>query len=464
MSDTAASRRREILLETVRKLLLRGAQANVSNLLRRVRPVDVAGLMHQLDASEQLALFRLLRKDYPDAAGEVLTEMATPHRHALLASLAPEEIAAVLGLLPVDDAVFVVDALPESLREEVVSLVDLRDLRDVQTHLAYRADTAGRIMDPDFFSLPEGVTVREAIAAIQEQADVEIVYYLYVVDDEGHLVGVTSLRQLLLSAPDKRLAEIMTRALIKVHVDTDQEEVAQLAARYNLLAIPVTDDGNHLVGIVTVDDIVDVVKEEATEDLLRMAGTSEEELLYERHPLRIARYRLPALLVATVLLLATGLLLARFQAGLVELLSLLAFVPVIRGLGGAIGAQTSTVAVRRLVSGRYADGDRGVGAFVLGQAGVGAILGAGCALLLGALAALLERSPLFGLVVGLALFLALTVAAVLGALLPPLLRRLGVDPVVASGPLLGAATDISGILIYFGLATWLAGHLAGGGR
>ena len=214
----------------------------------------------------------------------------------------------------------------------------------------------------------------------------------------------------------------------------------------------------------SVDDIVDVVKEEATEDLLRMAGTSEEELLYERHPLRIARYRLPALLVATVLLLATGLLLARFQAGLVELLSLLAFVPVIMGLGGAIGAQTSTVAVRRLVSGRYADGDRGVGAFVLGQAGVGAILGAGCALLLGALAALLERSPLFGLVVGLALFLALTVAAVLGALLPPLLRRLGVDPVVASGPLLGAATDISGILIYFGLATWLAGHLAGGGR
>jgi len=463
MTGSAASRRQEVLLETLRKLLLRGARANISNLLGRVRPVDMAGLMHLLDGTEQLQLFRILSADFPDGAGEVLTEMEPTHRHALLEQLTPEEIAAVLERVPVDDAVYVVDALPESLREEVVSLVDLRDLREVQTHLAYRADTAGRIMDTELFSLAEGVTVREAIAAIQEQRDVEIIYYLYVVDDDGHLVGVTSLRQLLLSPPDRRLGEIMTRAMIKVDTETDQEEVAQLAARYDLLAIPVTDDGNHLVGIVTVDDIVDVVKEEANEDLLRMAGTSEDELLYESSPLRIARYRLPSLLAATVLLVAGGLLLARFQAGLLELVGLLAFVPVIMGLGGAIGGQSSTVAVRSLASGRLGGGARGVGAFVLSQAGVGAILGAACAVLLGALAALLEGNPVFGVVVGLALFLALTVAAVVGALLPPLLRRAGVDPVVASGPLLGAVTDITGILIYFGLALWLARHLAGGG-
>lgn len=454
-------RRSEVLVETLRKFLQRGARANISKLLGRIRPADVAGILRSLAADDQLEVFRVLTRDFPEGAGEALTEMEPAQRLALLERLEAEEIAAVLERLAVDDAVFLVESLPEELHDRVLSLVDLRDLTDVQTHLAYRDDTAGRIMSLEYFALPESSTAREAIAAIQEQSDAEMIFYLYVVDAEGHLVGVTSLRQLLLSSPDRTLSSFMTRATIKVHTDTDQEEVAQLAARYDLLAIPVTDDGNHLVGIVTVDDIVDVVKEEATEDLMKMAGTSEEELLYERRSLRIARLRLPSILVSMVGLLVTGLLLQYYQVELGRALFLLAFVPVVMGLGGSIGGQASTVTVRGLASGRIGKEDRPIRTFLGQQLKVGAILGAACAGLVGLAAAALTASPVAGATVGGAVFVALLVAALTGAIVPLTFQKLGIDPAVASGPLLSTVTDITGILIYYGLAAWLLVHLGG---
>lgn len=454
-------RRSEVLVETLRKFLQRDARANISKLLGRIRPADVAGLLRSLGRDEQLEVFRILTHDFPEGAGEALTEMEPPQRLALLERLEAEEIAAVLERLAVDDAVFLVESLPEELHVKVLSLVDLRNLTDVQTHLAYRDDTAGRIMSLEYFALPETATAREAIAAIQEQSDAEMIFYLYVVDGEGHLVGVTSLRQLLLSSPDRTLSSFMTRATIKVHTDTDQEEVAQLAARYDLLAIPVTDDGNHLVGIVTVDDIVDVVKEEATEDLLKMAGTSEEELLYERRSLRIARLRLPSVLVSMVGLLVTGLLLQNFQAEMGKALFLLAFVPVVMGLGGSIGGQASTVTVRGLASGRIGRDDRPIRTFLGQQLRVGAILGAACAALVGVAAGAMTANVGAGLTVGAAVFVALVVAAIAGAVVPLSFQKLGIDPAVASGPLLSTVTDITGILIYYGLAAWLLLRLGG---
>ncbi len=264
----------------------------------------------------------------------------------------------------------------------------------MQTHLAYREGSAGRIMDPEFFAQAEGETVQAAIAAIQQKRDLEMIFYLYVVDRDAHLVGVTSLRQLLLSRPAQTLGEIMQKSLIKVHVDTDQEEVAAQAARYDLLAVPVVDDQNRLVGIVTVDDIIDVVKEEATEDLFKLAGSSDERAAL-RGALAAGRRPSPAVAAGEHRRPArrSGLLLQYFQLQFQDALFLLAFVPVIMGLGGSIGSQTSTVAVRGLATGRLEAGEGRFGAFVVRQLRVAVLLGLACGLLVGVAGAGLLAEP-----------------------------------------------------------------------
>ncbi len=458
--ETPSDRRQEVLRETLARFLARGAHADVTRLLGRVRPEDVAAVLERFDAGERIEIFRLLLSHFPDSAGDVLTGMDPARRLELLEELTPEQIAGLLERIPVDDAVFVVESLPPALHDQIVELVDLRELTGVQEQLGYPERSAGRLMDTDLFALPETVTVRDAIAAIQEMRDVEMIFYLYVVDRDRHLIGVTSLRQLLLSRPETTLDAIMQKSVIKVHVETDQEEVARQASRYDLLAIPVVDDHNRLVGIVTVDDIIDVVQEEAADDMLRMAGTSEDELLYEGRVLAVARLRLPSLLVSLAGLLVTGMLLAAFQTRFVDALFLLAFVPAIMGLPGSVGGQASAVALRDLAAGGLAAGSGGVAAFIGRQFKVAAVLGLACGALAAVAALALQRNVQFGLAVGAALLVAMPLAALVGAATPPLLARLNLDPAVASGPLLAAVHDIVGILAYFSVASLLLRHLA----
>jgi magnesium transporter len=453
-------KRKELIAETLAKFLDRGARANISKLLGRVRPEDVALLLADLPLDRQLELFQILTEEYADSAGEVLTALEPATRLALLEQLTPEQIAAVLERLPVDDAVFVVESLPAELHERVLELVDLKDLAGVRTQLAYPESSAGRLMDTEFFALPESETVRAAIAAIQEKRDVEMIFYLYVVDRDGHLVGVTSLRQLLLSKPDQTLGDIMQRSVIRTRVDDDQSEVAELAARYDLLAIPVVDDQNRMAGIVTVDDIIDVVKEEAAEDLLRVAGTSDREILYGERTLKVAGLRLRSLIVSLAGLLVTGLLLEFFQVRFQEAMFLLAFVPVIMGLGGSIGGQASAVALRG-IEGGAGSGEPGFGEVLLRQVKVGAVLGLACGALAGGVALALQRNLYYGIVVAAAIFAAVVLAALIGATGPWIFGRVGLDPAIAAGPLVAIVNDITGILIYFGLAHLFLRQLVG---
>lgn len=455
LGQVVVPRRLEAMADTLRRYLRRGARANIAKLLAKLRPGDVAVLLRGLEPGERHETFQILVGDFADVAGEVLTELEPPQRLALLERLTAEEIAALLEPLAVDDAVFLVESLPAELHEKVLEIVDLRNLPGVQDQLSYRGDSAGRIMDPDFFALPEKSTVRQAVAAIQEARDVEMIFYLYVVDEDGRLVGVTSLRQLLLTPPDKTLREIMNRSVIKVSTETDQEEVAQLAARYDLLAIPVTDEHSKLQGIVTVDDIIDVVKEEATEDFYKLVGTSDDELLYQERSLKVARIRMPWVLLNVGGLLVAGLLLRHFQVSLEEALFLLTFVPVVMGMGGNVGSQAATIAVRGLATGRIGGDAGGAGRLLWQQLKVGALIGVACSLVVAAAAFLLEQNPWYALVVGVALFLAATVAAFNGVAIPVLFKRLGIDPAVASAPLVTTSNDITGILIFFGLASLL---------
>jgi magnesium transporter len=439
--------------ELLRKFVRKGSRSSITKLLSKARPEDVSVMLRGLPPGERIAVFDVLRSDYPEAAGDVLSELDANVRLQLLEALAPTAIAEILESMPVDDSVYVVEELPDELREQVLELVGAEHLTEVQSQLTYGDDSAGRIMDRELFALPETTTVREAVAAIQDNRDLEMIFYLYVIDDAERLVGVTSLRQLLLARPSKSLGEVMTRDLISVNTDTDQEEVAQLATRYDLLAIPVLDEEGRLCGIVTYDDIVDVMREEATEDFYKMAGTSDEEILYQERTLKVASIRLPWLLVNLVGGVGTGLLLEHFQVKLSEALFLLTFVPVIMGMGGNVGTQTSTIAVRGLATGRLGEGEGSVKRFLWRQLKVGVLLGVACATIVALAALFLQQDLRYAGVVGGAMLTALVFASLNGAVIPVIFQRLGIDPAIAAGPLVTTSNDITGILIYFGLAT-----------
>ena len=448
-----STRRNDLVGDTLRRFVRRGARANLTKLLGKTRPEDVALQFPRLIPAEQTEVFAVLVADYPESAGAVLIDLDPATRQELLEAMEPPAIARVLDEMSVDDAVALLESLPEELHDRLVEIVDRRNLEEVQTHLTYGDDTAGRLMDTAFLALSEETTVGEAIRHIQESAELDNVFYLYVVDRGNHLVGVTSLRHLLLSSPSLTLERAMTPSVIKVRTDTDQEEVAKLAARYNLLAIPVTDEDNKLVGIVTLDDIIDVVREEATEDFFKMVGTSDDELVYQDRSFRVAGIRLPWLLFNLGGLVLAGALISFFEVTLKEAVFLITFVPAIMGMGGNIGSQTSTIAVRGLATGRLAIGRGSVRTFLWQQIKVGTILGVVCSLIVGVGATLWEQSPIYGLVVGVSLFVAVMLASINGVVIPILFEKLGVDPAVAAGPLVTTFNDITGILIYFGLAT-----------
>lgn len=462
MSEPSLGRRGEILASTVRRMLRRGGRARLTRLIGRERPEDMAHLLHRLTPAEQRAVFDILVADFPDSAGAVLADLDAPLRAEILGALDQSNVARVLEGAAVDDAVFIVDSLPGELRERVMSIVDLEEqLSEVQDQLAYRDDSAGRIMDTELVAVRADVDVATAIRTMRARADeVDMISYLYIVDSEDRLLGAASLRQLLLADPGTRMGDIMTTSLVRVTTDTDQEEVAQLASRYDLLAIPVVDTHDHLVGIVTVDDILDVFREEATEDFFKMAGTSDDEILYQDQSFRVAAIRLPWLLVNLVGLLVAGWLMRSYQETF-QLALLIGFVPLIVGTAGNIGTQTATIAVRGIATGHIGTDGRSISKFLWRQTKVGLVLGCVCASLGGLAASLMGGGTHFvvGLAVGVSQLTAILVASVNGVLVPMLFKRIGVDPAVAAGPLVTTGNDVLGMLTYFGVTTLLARHV-----
>ena len=445
----------QILLDTVKKLIRRGAYPNLTNVVAKTHPADIAHLFRYLDQKEQRVFFNLIEDS--ETAASVLSELDHGTGAQLLEKIDTETITGILQEMSYDDAVDIIRNMPEEKAEEILQIMEDEHSDEIEELLKYGEDTAGGIMATEIFSLREEMTVKEAVAALQEAKDVEMVFYVYVTDEHNHLVGVLSLRNLLTVPPHTRLRNIMTTDVISVRTDMDQEEVAHLVAKYDILAIPVVDDGNKLMGIITVDDVIDVMRQEATEDMFKMAGASEEELLYGYKSFKIARLRLPWLLTNLFGGVITGYLMWRFKVTLKEVIALISFIPVITGMGGTVGGQSSTIVVRGFATGR-------IDFSILRQVffremRVGLIMGTVCGLTIGVVAFFWHNNIYLGLVVGLAMVTAMTVAATMGVLAPSFFKKIGIDPAIASSPFVQTANDIIGILIYFGTATLFINHL-----
>ena len=421
----AAQRRLDLVLDSVKRLLRIGATANLLNLLQKQHPADLAQVFSELQDRDREAAFSILAERHSRLAMEAVSELGPEAGAALLSTRSAEEVAKLVQEIPSDDAAALVAHLPEELSAAVLDLMRPKESGVVENLLEYDDKTAGRIMNPNVFALREDLTVGEAITEMQIHRDVEMVFYLYVVDERRHLVGVVSLRRLLLVSPETPLKRIMTADLISARADMDQEEVARQVAAYNLLAVPVVDEENKLVGIITVDDVIDVIKEEATEDINRLAGVAGDERAFTP-AMESLRKRLPWLGVNLVTAFLAAAVVALFENTIALLPVLAVFMPIVAGMGGNAGTQTLTVVVRGIALGELTWGNSRKA--LLKEVAVG--IGNGVAL--GVLAALVvwatRGNPVLGVVLGLAMVINMFVAAAAGTLVPLGLRAANVDP------------------------------------
>jgi len=456
----AAQRRIDLVLDSVRRLLRIGATANLLNLLQKQHPADLAQVFSDLADRDRQATFSLLADRNGRLAMEAVSELGPEAGAALLATRSAEDIARLAQEIPTDDAAALIDHLPEELSAAVLELMRPKQSGEVENLLEYDEQTAGRIMNPHVFALNEDMTVGEAITELQTNRDVEMVFYLYVVDERRHLVGVTSLRRLLLVSPETPLKRIMTSDLISARVDMDQEEVARQVASYNLLAIPVVDEENKLVGVITVDDVIDVIKEEATEDIYRLAGVAGDERAFTPAGESI-RKRLPWLGVNLVTAFLAASVVALFEGTIERITALAVFMPIVAGMGGNAATQTLTVIVRGIALGELTWSNSRKA--LLKEAAVGV----GNGVVLGVVAAAVvwatRGSPVLGLVLCAAMIINMFVAATAGTLVPLGLRAANVDPALASSVFITTLTDVFGFFSFLGLATLLMQYLVPGG-
>ena len=446
----AAQRRIDLVLDSAKRLLRIGATANLLNLLQKQHPADLAQLFGELSDREREAAFSLLADRNGRLAMETVSEIGPEGGAALLGTRSAEDIARLAQEIPSDDAAALIDYLPEELSTAVLALMRPKESGVVENLLEYEEQTAGRIMNPNVFALSEEMTVGQAIAELQGARDVEMVFYLYVVDERRHLVGVTSLRRLLLVSPETPLKRIMTADLISARVDTDQEEVARQVASYNLLAIPVVDPENKLVGIITVDDVIDVIKNEATEDILRLAGVSGDESVFTS-PLESLKLRFPWLAVNLVTAFVAASVVALFEHTISRLTVLAIFMPIVAGMGGNAATQTLTVIVRGIALGEltWSNARRAL----IKEIVVGVSNGLATGVIAAIVVSLFRGDPVIGVLLGVAMLFNLLVAAIAGTLIPLGLKAMKIDPALASSVFITMFTDVVGFGSFLGLAT-----------
>ena len=445
--------RNRILVESIKRLLRRGAVSHLSKIVNKTHAADLSVVFRWLSLEQQRKLFDMITDS--EQKGILFSELDEDAFQDLIEGMGIEDIVKILETMPTDDVADIIGRLPDETSHAILDKMKKAESEEVEDLLRYEDDTAGGIMVPDFIALREDATARDAIESLQkEHLDVEMPFYLYVVDEYGKLVGVSSLRQLVVVRPEKPLKEFMTTDVFSVQTDMDQEEVAKLVARYDILAVPVVDDSNRLVGIVTVDDVIDILRKEATEDILKMAGAGEE-FVETKSILKSTRIRLPWLFASCVGGIIAFFIIGKFEGSLYKIAYLAAFIPVIMGMGGNIGTQSSTIVVRGLATGRLSLRD--IWKVVFKELSIGFILGLVYGGLIGMVAHFRYSMVALAVSVALAVICSMSVAALVGSLVPMGFARVNIDPAVATGPFVTTAIDIISVFFYFVIATTLLG-------
>jgi len=454
LDNTPQSEVPELVRNQLEMLLEHGNLEGAKSLLVPVKAVDIAEAIENLPESMQAIAFRLLSKT---EAIDVYEHLDSTVQQTLIEEFKRQEVIEIVEQMSPDDRARLFDELPAKVVRRLLAEMSPKERKQTALLLGYQEDTAGRIMTPEYISLKDSLTVEQALQQIRTQANAsEIIYYLYVTDASRHLTGIVSLRDLVLSSPEVLLADIVTREVVSVYTDTDQEEVARLIQRYDLLAIPVIDREQRLVGVVTVDDVIDILEQETTEDIYTLGGVqSDGDNYFQTNLIAVARKRVVWLFVLLLTNTVTGSIIQSQEAVLQQVVALASFIPLLTGTGGNVGAQSSTVVIRGLNTDEIRS--LGPGYVIIREAFAGILLGA----ILGSVATVwsfwLQGSILVSVAVGASLIAIALLASLAGSALPFLFRGLGLDPALMSAPFITTAVDVLGVLIYFYIARLVLG-------
>jgi magnesium transporter len=451
----------ELLTQQLKGLLEAGNYDGVKLLLQPVQEVDIAEAIGGLPRTLQALAFRLLPKD---EAIEVYEYLDPSVQQTLLERLRSSEVLELVEEMSPDDRVTLFDELPAKVVRRLLAELSPAERRVTAQLLGYEPETAGRLMTTEFIDLKEFHSVAQALTIIRRRArDTETIYALYVTDASRHLTGILSLRDLVVAEPEERLGDVMTREVVSVGTDTDQEEVARVIQRYDFLAVPVVDREERLVGIVTVDDVIDVIQQEATRDLYAAGAVQagDEDDYFQSNLFTVARRRVVWLLVLLLANSGTAAVIASMDDVLNKVVVLAAFIPLLIGTGGNVGAQSSTVVIRGLSTQRIQS--LGTWAAIWRESVAGALLGLLMIIVVIPWAAYVSHwNWLVAWAAGISLVAITTLAATAGAALPLLFERIGLDPALMSAPFIATATDVAGVFIYLRTASWLLGRVAPG--
>lgn len=435
--------------ERVIGLLEEGRYNEVKQEVNVLHPADIAELMGLLDSQKQVMLFRLLKKDLAIA---VFEQLDFEHQENLLRHFTDEKVAEILNQMSPDDRMELFDELPAKVVKKLLNLLEPAQRDIAASMLGYPENSAGRIMNPRVVDLKEYYTVEQALKRFRRlNPPEELSYTAYVTDAERRLLGQVSLRNLVLADPEDRIGDIMDREVISVSTDDDQEKVAQIIQKYDLLAVPVVDREGRLVGAVTVDDAIDIIEAEATEDIHRLAAirTTEDEYLHA--PLwRRIKNRFIWLAVLLIMGTLTSFVIQGFSEVIQAIVALSFFIPMLIDTGGNVGSQSTTVVVRGLAIGELEG--RTLWKVVLTETLIGGILGILLGIIGVARVVFLRESPLIGFVVGLSIFVIVFVSNLIGVFLPVLFRKMRLDPAIAATPVITTIVDVVGVIIYFRIA------------
>ena len=436
----------EQTLEAIRGALDRDALDEAIKLLENLRAPDQAEVFNELELEDQTAILPRLN---PDESADILEELEDEDAAEIAERLDTDTLSRIVDEMEPDEAA---DLLGDLSREQANEVLErLEDPEEVRPLMIHPDETAGGRMTTEFLALRRRMTAGEAIEALRNWApDEELNYYLFVVDRDNILRGVVPLRKLITAPPTTPIQSLMSADVISVPAGTDQEEVARIMSRYSLLALPVVDETGHLLGMITHDDLVDVIEEEATEDIYRLAGVLDEERVFS--PIRASvRRRLPWLYVNLMTAFLAAWVISQFKGTIERVAILAAFQAIVAGQGGNAGTQALTVMVRSLALGEVTLRD--VWSTLLKEVLVGLINGLAVGAAVGLIAMILQGKPALGLIIGLAMVGNMISAGFAGALVPVVLKRLKIDPALASGVIVTTVTDVTGFALFLGLST-----------
>ncbi len=436
--------------EAIRAATRSDVRGALEGLISGYHPIDIAFAMGELTADERGRVFELLDSD---ASGIVLEEVDDRITADLAEATDEGELAEIIDAMPPDSGADAINMLPADVQHRILNRIPAEGAAELAGLLHYADESAGGLMTTEVIVSPPDVTANGVLQHIRRTSvGREAIFRVYVVDEERHLIGAADLADIINARDDQPLTKIMDPDPVRVHHDTDQEEVVRQVDKYDLTAIPVVDDDDRLLGAVTVDDVIDALQQEVNKDVASVAGATPEDLL-SRSPWRAARSRVPWLLVSLAASLLSAGVIRLFSGTLEAAVMLAAFIPVITAMSGNSGLQSSMITVRSMALGLL--GDVGYPRLLWRQLPTALLVALVCGAIAFGAGTLILGAPGYGLIVGLAMFCAICTGTLLGSFVPVAFKRIGVDEALASGPFVTTMNDAVSLLIYFGIAAGL---------